>query len=409
MKKNNYKTSWLQFELLNTGWRFIKTVYERFFEVGCTYRSAALTYTTLLSLVPLMTVSFAVFAAFPVFSHISGQIQNFIFSHFVAASGEVIQTYLQKFVSQTKNLSAIGSAFLFVTAILMMFTMEQAFNAIWKVDSRRKGVSTFLMYWAILTLSPILIGVSIIVSGYLSQLPIISSTAQSFNFLLILPFLLNLIFFTLLYVVVPNCYVPVKHGFTGALVASILFSIAKWGFGYYVSHFPTYILLYGALATIPLFLVWLYVMWIIILFGVIISNVLTNGYRFRSTAKLDGFTHGFIWMGYFKDALMLGKSLALQDLINLDNCGYQVEPRKQLQLLLDKKLITQTQAGHYILSADLSDIRFEDYACYTPWRVPRIIEIEHIKAPFITELKEVIEHKTFEISLKEIFTKDPKP
>ena len=87
----------------------------------------------------------------------------------------------------------------------------------------------------------------------------------------------------------PNCYVPIKFGFIGALIATILFTVAKYGFAYYVSHFPNYILLYGALATIPLFLIWLYLMWMIILFGVIISNVLATGYRFRSAKKMDGF------------------------------------------------------------------------------------------------------------------------
>ena len=140
----------MKLELLYTIGRFLRTLYDRFFEDGCTYRSAALTYTTLLSLVPLMTVSFAIFSAFPVFSHISIQIQNFIFSHFIATSGEVIQGYLQNFVAQTKNLSAIGSGFLVVTAILMMFNMEQAFNAVWKVGSRRKGLSTFLKLSAII-------------------------------------------------------------------------------------------------------------------------------------------------------------------------------------------------------------------------------------------------------------------
>ena len=141
-----------------------------------------------------MTVSFAIFSAFPVFSHISTQIQNFIFSHFVATSGEVIQGYLQKFVLQTKNLSALGSGFLVVTAILMMFNLEQAFNAIWKVRSRGKSLSTFLLYWAILTLSPILIGVSIIVSTHIGNLPLIAGTTHDVDFFKSIAFFIKFVF-----------------------------------------------------------------------------------------------------------------------------------------------------------------------------------------------------------------------
>lgn len=380
-------------ELLHTIYRFFCTLYQRFFDDGCSYRAAALTYTTLLSLVPLMTVSFAIFSAFPVFSKISIQIQHFIFSHFIAASGEVVQQYIEKFVLQTKNLSAIGSAFLVVTAILMMFNMEQAFNAIWKVGSRRKGVATFLLYWAVLTLSPILIGLSLIVSSYLTKVAFISDTAHDLGFITVLPFLLNLVFFTVIYVLVPNCHVPFKNGFVGALVATILFSLAKWGFTYYVTHFPTYLLLYGALATIPLFLIWLYVMWMIILFGVIISQILTAGYHFRSVLKMDGFTHAFLWTGYFAEARSNGMDLSVRDLIDMDSCNYQVDPVQQIQLMMDGRLICETKPGRYILSQELATLTLADFAKCVPWRYPTEAELLQWHGKWIENLKEVLLQK----------------
>lgn len=370
--------------------RFFYIVYHRFVDDGCAYRAAALTYTTLLSLVPLMTVSFAIFSAFPVFSQISSQIQDFIFSHFVAASGQVVQEYLTRFVSQTKNLSALGSAFLVITAILMMFNMEQAFNAIWKVSSRRKGIATFLLYWAILTLSPILIGLSIIVSSYLTQVSIISSTAHHIGLIAALPFLLNLVFFTLIYWVVPNCYVPIKNAFIGALAATILFTVAKLGFAYYVTHFPTYILLYGALATIPLFLIWVYLLWMIILFGVIISHILTSGYHFRSVKKMDGFTHVFLWTGYFWEALLAGEDLSLQQLIDKDSCNYAVDPVQQIQIMQQSKLISETKPGRFILSKELSALTLEEFASFLPWRFPSQEEISKWQGKWIDALKTLL-------------------
>lgn len=370
--------------------RFLAILYQRFFADGCIYRSAALTYTTLLSLVPLMTVSFAIFAAFPVFSHVSQQIQNFIFSHFVATSGEVVQQYIQKFVSQARNLSILGSCVLVVTAVLMMFTMEGAFNAIWRVESHRKGIATFMLYWAVLTLFPILIGASIVVSTYITALPVISAATQSLGFIKILPFLLNLIFFTLIYVVVPNCRVSIRHAFIGALVATVFLTLAKLAFAYYVIHFPTYTLLYGALATIPLFLIWLYVAWMIILFGVVISHVLATGYGFRTSQKLDGFTHAYRWLGYFWQALQQGKQLSLTELLRLDACNYAVEPEQQLKLMKQAHLIQSTSAGRYVLSQDLSTLTLRDLLHKLPWRLPTAEEISQWSGSWEKGLQTVV-------------------
>lgn len=370
--------------------RFLKTLYHRFFEDDCSYRAAALTYTTLLSLVPLLAVSFSIFSAFPVFNHLTAQIQNFIFSHFIATSGEVIQQYLTKFVSQTKNLTAIGSFFLVITAVLMMFTMEQAFNAIWRVKSRRIGISTFLLYWAVLTLTPILIGLSIIISTYITAFSFVSTTAQSLGVISWLPFILNLIFFTLIYVLVPNCYVPIRHAFIGALVATILFSIAKLGFTYYVSQFPTYILLYGALATIPIFLIWLYLSWVIILFGSIISNVFATGYRFRSVKKMDGFTHLYRWLGYFWKSLQEGKHLSLGELLRFDSCNYQVDPDHLLKLMQEAQLIQPVGTGRFVLSKDLSSLTLSDLLYKMPWRLPSVEELSQWDGEWESRLEKII-------------------
>lgn len=389
MEKNN-KIFTMKRELLYTSGRFFSTLYHRFFEDGCTIRAAALTYTTLLSIVPLMTVSFAIFSAFPAFGDLSLQIQNFIFSHFVAASGEVVQHYIQNFVLQTKHLSVIGSAFLVLTAILMMFNMEQAFNAIWKVDSRRMGVGTFLLYWGVLTLTPVLIGISVIMSSYLVKVAFISTTAEQTGFMTVLPFLLNLTFFTLIYRLIPNCHVPIRNGVIGALVATILFTIAKFGFTYYVIHFPTYTLLYGAFAVIPIFLAWLYLMWTIILFGVIISNLLTEGYHFRSVKKMDGFTHAFYWIGYFYEALKHGVDLSLQELVRLDSCNYEVEPTKQIKVMLASKLICETKSGRYLLSHDLANLSLTNFANLLPWRYPTQSELSQWTGKWIDALKQVL-------------------
>lgn len=259
--------------------KFCYVVLNRFYVDGCFYRAAALAYTTLLSLVPLMVVSFTILAAFPEFKEMGQKLQDLIFANFVAASAQVVQAHLQSFVQHASQLSATGILSLLVMAVLMVFSMEQAFNSIWHVKKRRHGVQAFLMYWAVITLTPILLGVGLAVSSYLIADPLISGATEYLGLnkviWVIAPYITTYVAFTLVFVAVPNCKVYVRYAAVGALVSTILFELAKWGFAIYVTRFPTYRLLYGAVATVPLFLIWLYVSWVVVLFGVVVNHQLS--------------------------------------------------------------------------------------------------------------------------------------
>lgn len=263
---------------LNKIWKFLYLIFVRFRADGCPTRAAALAFTTLLSIVPLLTVSFTVLTAFPVFQELAFRIQTFVINNFVAASAEVVQAHLQAFMQQTSKLSAIGMLFFLITAVLMVFNMEQAFNAIWRAAKQRSFVSAFLMYWAVLTLAPILIGIGIAITTYFVSLPWISAAAKLLGLqkliLISTPYLFTLIAFTLLYVAVPNYKVKFRFALIGGIVASILFELAKQGFVLYIIHFSVYRLLYGAMAAVPIFLVWIYLSWLIILFGAVVSATL---------------------------------------------------------------------------------------------------------------------------------------
>lgn len=262
-------------------YRYFNVMMKQFASDACFTRAAALAYTTLLAVVPLMTVSLALLSAFPVFQDGAQKIQNFVFSNFVTGSADIIQQHLQSFVESARHLSPTGLFFLVVTAVMMIFNMETDFNAIWRVKKRRHGVSAFLIYWAVLTLVPISIGVGIAVSANFAALPLVVEMGEVFKIKALLlqglPNLITWLSFTILYVTLPNCVVRVRHAIWGGLVAMILFSWAKFGFGWYLIHFPSYELLYGALATIPIFLVWLYLTWLIILFGTIVTYVIAHG------------------------------------------------------------------------------------------------------------------------------------
>jgi len=362
---------------------FIKTLMQRFNEVGGNYRAAALTFTSLLSLVPLMTVSFGILAAFPEFRRFGQSSQDFIFSNFVATSGEVIQTYLQTFVQHAAQLSAISLFFLLFASISMMFTLEQTLNVIWRVRTARGWISALLLYWTMLTLSPILIGVGFALTSYLASFAFLTTTAQTLGLtkpiLAITPFLLSVMAFSLLYIAVPNCKVPFRYGFIGAITAAVLFEIAKYLFTFYVTHFPTYEFLYGALAAIPIFLLWIYVCWLITLAGAVVSNTLFTYHDHRSK-QIDPFTQAVCWLGHFWRAQQAGNALSLSDILALEHDQQPaIPPEEQLHALIKAKLVHPTHAGSYLLSRDFATYTLADLLQVLPWPLPTNKHLKHLE------------------------------
>jgi len=153
---------------------FWKRLFERFFEHRGVSSAAALTYTTLFAVVPLMTVTFSVLSAIPFFHGMGGQIQSFIFSNFIPSAGATVQEYLQGFSMQARHLTWVGILVLTVTAYLMLLNIEQAFNVIWHIRRSRRGVSSFLLYWAILSLGPLLLGAGFAISTYIASFTLFS-------------------------------------------------------------------------------------------------------------------------------------------------------------------------------------------------------------------------------------------
>lgn len=262
--------------IIKRGFIFSQNIIASFLREGCPLQAAGLSYVSLLSLVPLMTVSLSILAIFPKFRGIGDQVQQFILSNFIASSAQVVQHHLQEFIHQAMRLSVPGILFLLITSILMVFSLEQAFNHIWKVDKRRNFVQAFLMYWAVITLIPILISAGIVITT-----PVVTKAAMTLPALktiaiFVFPYLFTFLAFMFLYMAVPNCKVRFRDAARGAVVATILFDLVKLGFAFYIIHFPTYKLIYGALAAVPLFLLWLYLSWIVILFGGLISYAISK-------------------------------------------------------------------------------------------------------------------------------------
>ncbi|MFD2096731.1 virulence factor BrkB family protein [Corallincola platygyrae] len=229
-----------------------------------------LAYVTLLSLVPLIAVTFSVFSAFPVFQSVQGQIEDFVFNNFVPASGDAVRQHLTGFAENAKRMTAVGVGFLMAAALLLISAIDKTLNRIWRIEGGRRMIISFSIYWMVLTLGPVLIGSSIAVTSYLVSLKIFSDSAISGllpTFLRMLPFVLSVCAFLILYTLVPNTYVKLRHALVGAIVAASLFEMTKKGFALYVTQFPSYEAIYGALAAIPLLFLWIYLAWCVVLIG----------------------------------------------------------------------------------------------------------------------------------------------
>ena len=239
-------------------------------EDNITISAGHLAYVTLLSLVPFIMVTFTIMSAFPAFASVRNKLEHFIFSNFVPTASDVVHKYMTDFVGNASQMSAIGILSLLVVALMLISNVDKTLNRIWRTQSDRPIVYTFAIYWMVITLGPMLIGSSVVVSSYLTGLAAFTEeyTPGLGTFLLsLVPSGAAMLAFTILYMVVPNRRVFARHALVGAIVATIAFEITKSGFALYVTNFPSYELIYGALAVVPILFLWVYLSWVIVLFG----------------------------------------------------------------------------------------------------------------------------------------------
>ena len=235
-----------------------------------TVNAGYLAYVTLLSIVPLVAVGVAIFSAFPGFESTLVTIENFLFTNLVPTSSDVIKEHISAFAGNANKMTAVGVGFLAAVSLLLIRNVDATLNRIWRIKKKRPMMISFAVYWMVLSLGPVLLGASIGVTSYIVSL--VSFADQGIpgfsGFLLkLLPYIISMIGFIMLYTLVPNTRVPFRAAIPGALFAAMLFELTKKGFALYISHFPSYEVIYGALATIPILFVWVYLSWIVVLLG----------------------------------------------------------------------------------------------------------------------------------------------
>jgi len=342
--------------------RLFRHVWQHFKEDRCFDQAASLSYTSLLSIVPLLAVVFGVASAFPVFDQWSDQLQHFVFRNIVPTSGEQVQQYLTGFLDSVSQLTLPGISVLILTALLLMMRIEKAFNLIWRVSISRGLINRIIMYWAVLTLGPLALGVAAALSAQplLETLGVSASQVSGLQGIGV--FVLTWLAFGLMFLLVPYCSVPVPYALTGALLSTVLFSLAKAGFLAFIGK-ASYNVLYGALATIPIFLFWLYLVWIVILLGASLAASLTTFDDRRGEWNWPWeweFLLVYRLLGHLWKSQQSGETLTLEDLLQREPGAGSSSLQRILGLLIKEKLVTLDNEDHWLLRMNLAHYRLED-------------------------------------------------
>ncbi|CNO10965.1 YihY family inner membrane protein [Neisseria gonorrhoeae] len=311
-------------------------VIRRFSEERVPQAAASMTFTTLLALVPVLTVMVAVASIFPVFDRWSDSFVSFVNQTIVPQGADMVFDYIDAFRDQANRLTAIGSVMLVVTSLMLIRTIDNAFNRIWRVNTQRPWMMQFLVYWALLTFGPLSLGVGISFMVGSVQDSVLSSGAQQWADAL--KTAARLAFMTLLlwglYRFVPNRFVPARQAFVGALITAFCLETARFLFTWYMGNFDGYRSIYGAFAAVPFFLLWLNLLWTLVLGGAVLTSSL-------SYWQGEAFRRGFDSRGRFDDVLKIlllldaaqkeGRTLSVQEFRRHINMGYD-----ELSELLEK-------------------------------------------------------------------------
>ncbi|HEY7773787.1 MAG TPA: YihY family inner membrane protein [Marinagarivorans sp.] len=332
-----------------------------FTAAGCQKSAAALTYMTLFALVPLLMVFYSVFSMVPAFEGVSEQLQNALFANLLPESNQSVKSYLQSFSSQARNLTLPGIAMLFVTAFLMLTNIEKNFNTIWGVTQARRGMLKYLRYWAVLSIGPILLGMTMAMSTYVLSLKLVFDAYDPlglvpllFNFL---PVLIMTMVFTLLFAAVPNCRVPMKYALIGGFVTALCFEFVKGAFGRFVAN-TSFELIYGAFAVVPLFLIWINLLWTIVLSGAILVRTLAERNYVHVHGRKTDLVQAVECLALFHKHHKRG------DVVSDKHCyriGLGVAHWQSLrQSLISAHWIVETSSGDYALCRSFSELTLWD-------------------------------------------------
>ncbi len=369
---------WLHPKIL---FQFLRFTASSFMDYRGLENAKSLTFTSLFAVIPLMTLTVIILSAFPSLQIFGGQVEEMIFDRLLPSSSNELQSYLANFAVQAKNLTLIGLIMLIVTSYLMLTNIERSFNLIWGVSEQRKGLASFLLYWSVLSLGPMLLGIGFAISSYITTLEFFDSITEVSDFvgvsniaLNFFPTVLTAFAFTLVYVAVPNCGVKLIHGFIGGLVVALFFILVKLIFTRFIAS-ASYEFVYGTFAAIPIFLLWIYVCWVVILMG---ANLVRSIPLFSAQQVSGGVNPVILMLALlhkFWEKHQTGESLRIKELID-ENWPFQEIPIATfLNILKQQNFIRSCNQEEYLLTKDLHSVSLWNLLRILPWPLPSPDEI----------------------------------
>ena len=349
---------------------------KRFLDDHLFQAAGSLAYTTLFALVPLAMVVFGVLSAFPVFEQWSAQLRDYIFANFLPGAANSLKNNLDTFLENTGKLTAVGVIALVASLLITLNSIEATFNRIWRVSSARPKLSRFLVYWTVLTLGALMAAASLALSASFYELPMFATTGGQWLQRLsvsLAPVVIECAAIVVIYRVVPHRTIKWRYALAGALLATALLELAKWGLGVYLGSFNTYQRIYGAVAAAPILLLWIYLCWIAVLLGAsLASGMAAFRYQPASMRLPVGYEVFALlrMLGRFDAARDEGRGLHSEELLQLEPMMTDSLIQQILGQLAEINLLRRAETGEWLLARDLDDMSLAELYEACQLRIP---------------------------------------
>ncbi|WP_111895277.1 YihY family inner membrane protein [Acinetobacter sp. MB5] len=368
-----YEKKWFQFLLFTVN---------RFENDRCREKAASLTYTTLFAVVPMLTVFLVIISSIKALEPARQQLQHLIYTNLLPKSSIAFDQVFNSFTEKSSNLTAIGILFLFLTSVMMLTSVEEAFNRIWRVKQHRGGIIGFMRYWTIISLGPILLGSAFVISSTVASLNILSNNFVGYEidgtlFLGFLSYILIILGFFIIYWTIPNRSIPIKAAAIAGIFSGTVFQLLKSFFGFMMANFTSYELIYGAFAAIPIFLLWIYLSWNIILFGVEVSFALTS-FSTGNRQKRHPILMLLDILDLFYKKQKLGETLNDKEALKFLGRNEIGRWPAYVDLLERQHLIKRTDGDEYVLIRNLSQVDFWSFYNNLPFTLPLRKDLHNI-------------------------------
>ena len=355
---------------------FFRFLWTRFLDDRLLESAGSLSFTTVFALVPLATVVFGTLSAFPVFAQLSDQLSDYIFLNFVPSSARAVEDYLKQFSASAGQLTAAGIIALVVSVLVTLTSVEAAFNRIWRVKVSRPKFVRFLVYWTVLTLGALVAVASLALSARFFALSIFDSLPGRLlesAMLQLAPLFIELFAFATIYRVVPHRTIKWRHAVAGALLAVLLFELVKAGLGLFLGSFNNYTKVYGTVAFVPIFLLWIFLSWVSALLGASFASSM-SAFRYQPAAMR--LPHGYEMyallrlLGRFNETRKTGRGLHSDQIQQMEPMLTDALVQQMLAQLCEIGVLTRAESGEWLLTRDLDELTMAELYEASRLRIP---------------------------------------